>query len=276
MKSEGFNAEEEAVARMVVEENADSPFSGKNSLCRASCKGVEGYQIRGSRMITNRQRQQVEKTWPIFGSDKRPEILESVRAYLQDRLDRKANKPCDTSKTLAPVAPRMKKPIGEQINKAVGNLMKDDVSSIGTVATDEQQAAIMGATERSEVDEMLKHEKYFQLTLKKKLELLNAVRKDIERERAELLSTLDDANNALGVNVEHPAATPRPTAGRSSQSEKMKAYWANKKAAKGGTSAAGSGSPAPKGKRTMTAAAKAKIAAAQKARWAKINAAKGK
>lgn len=102
------------------------------------------------------------------------------------------------------------------------------------------------------------------------------------RRAAELKDQIDNLNNELaailgGAKVSAPVAKGAgrgrgmTAAGKASQAEKMRAYWAAKRAAKGGTSAAGSATGGKK-RRTMSPEAKAKIAAAARARWAKIRA----
>jgi len=88
------------------------------------------------------------------------------------------------------------------------------------------------------------------------------------RQAAELKEKIDALTTELSAIFEGKAVSAPAARGTLSQSERMKAYWAAKRASKGGT---GTGNPGKqKGKRTMSPEARAKIAAAQKARWAKL------
>lgn len=104
--------------------------------------------------------------------------------------------------------------------------------------------------------------KYHSLTPAEKLKLLNFIKADIRAERDRLASELTTLDAALGTIEE----TAPASSGKLSRSEAAKLRWAKKKAAESNGAASAEGG---KKKRVMSAEARARIAAAQKARWAK-------
>ena len=110
------------------------------------------------------------------------------------------------------------------------------------------------------------------------------LQKALQNEKSRIEARLSDINRVLGGDV--PAVTPVPLAtskrgGRRTFSAATKAKMAAAQKArwaklKGKAAVVAAADPAPKKKRKMSAAGRAAIKAAQKARWAKVKAGKAK
>ena len=169
----------------------------------------------------------------------------------------------------------MKKSIGQRIN----DLGIGTVSDIPNSAVDGYNVQQDNADVSKSMAEILKKaaETYATASLGQKVALLGLLKDDVEAARNRHMAEIETADKILGIHpINIKGREDAPAEGHGvplTQSEKMKAYWAARRAGKG-SSAGGSATAPKKKRRTMSPEARAKIAAAQKLRWAKVNKAK--